>query len=131
MLLLDTHIWIWWINQEPNRLPSQIISLIEEAETVVISAISCFEVSWLAEHGRILLKIPVQEWMKKATEGAGIFSLPVSCETAALAAELPEHHKDPQDRIIISTAILQPSRLISADQQFLKYEEIRDILVTF
>ncbi len=130
MLLLDTHIWIWWINQTPKRLPNEMIKQIEQAETVAISAISCFEVTWLYDHKRILLDIPIQEWIAQATDNAGIICLPVSCKIAGLAAELPEHHKDPQDRIIIATAICHTSQLISADSQFSEYQEMRDLLIS-
>ena len=130
MLLLDTHIWIWWINQTPKRLPNEIIKQIEQSETVAISAISCFEVTWLYDHKRILLEISVQEWITQATEEASIICLPVSCKIASLAAELPEHHKDPQDRIIIATAICHTSQLISADRQFFEYQEMKNLLIS-
>ena len=130
MLLLDTHIWIWWINQTPKRLPSEIIKQIELAETIAISAISCFEVTWLANHKRILLEIPIQEWIAQATDDASIICLPVSCMIASLAADLPKHHKDPQDRIIMATAICHTSQLISADSQFSEYHEMKDLLIS-
>ncbi len=79
MLVLDTHIWIWWINQTPKRLPAKIVKLIEQADHLAVSAISCFEVTWLYDHERIYLKIPVQEWISQATEDATIICLPVTC----------------------------------------------------
>lgn len=130
MIILDTHIWIWWINQTPNRLSNEIIKRIEQEQIIAISSISCFEVAWLASHKRIILEIPVQEWITQATENAGIICLPVSCKIAKLAAELPEHHKDPQDRIVIATAISSASQIISADNQFKEYEEIKTLLMS-
>ena len=131
MLVLDTHIWIWWINQTPKRLPIEIVKLIEQTELVAISAISCFEVTWLSDHERIHLEIPVQEWIYQATEDAQIFCLPISCKIASLAAALPEHHKDPQDRIIIATAITHETQLVSADNKFDEYQEIRELLIWY
>jgi PIN domain nuclease of toxin-antitoxin system len=130
MLVLDTHIWMWWINQTSQRLPMEIVKLIEQTELVAISAISCFEVTWLYDHGRIHLEIPVQEWITQATEDAQIISLPVSCAISSLAAALPEHHKDPQDRIIIATTINHEARLVSADSKFSEYQEIKEYLVS-
>ncbi len=130
MLVLDTHIWIWWINQTPKRLPAKIVKLLEQADHLAISAISFFEVTWLYDHERIFLKIPVQDWISKATEDADIICLPVSCMIASLAAALPEHHKDPQDRIIIATAISHETQLISADSNFPEYKEIEGILIS-
>lgn len=130
MLVLDTHIWIWWINQTPQRLPLEIIKLIEQTDLVAISAISCFEVTWLYNHGRIHLEIPVQEWIYQATDGAQIITLPVSCAVASLAATLPEHHKDPQDRIIIASSINHEARIVSADSKFGEYQEIKKYLIS-
>lgn len=45
MIILDTHIWHWWVNQIPGRLSKATIALIEEAEDVGVSAISCFELA--------------------------------------------------------------------------------------
>jgi PIN domain nuclease of toxin-antitoxin system len=53
MIVLDTHIWHWWVNQIPGKLPDEINILIEEADEVGVSAISCFEMAWLMKHGRI------------------------------------------------------------------------------
>ena len=53
MIVLDTHIWLWWINADQMRLQSAWTARIESAESVGVSAISCFEVAWLAHHGRI------------------------------------------------------------------------------
>jgi PIN domain nuclease of toxin-antitoxin system len=99
MLLIDTHIWIWWINQTAGRLPKTIVNQIEQADIVGISTISCFEITWLSAHNRIAMDIPIKDWLTQATVEAGIICIPPTCAIASLAAELPEHHKDPQDRL--------------------------------
>jgi len=55
MIVLDTHIWIWWINEDEKLLGQKRIDLIQSADIVAVSAISCFEVAWLDAHGRIEL----------------------------------------------------------------------------
>lgn len=72
MIVLDTHIWLWWINQDQTRLKPAWIARIDGAEPVGVSAISCFEVAWLAHHGRIELPIAEDDWFDKALEGSGI-----------------------------------------------------------
>ncbi len=52
MVILDTHIWLWWINQD-TKLKTVWLECIEQADQVGISAISLFEVSWLVKHNRI------------------------------------------------------------------------------
>ena len=55
MIILDTHIWLWWVNSDAAMLGTNRKELIETADTVAVSAISCFEVAWLERHGRIVL----------------------------------------------------------------------------
>jgi PIN domain nuclease of toxin-antitoxin system len=54
MIILDTHIWLWWVNTD-TELAAARARQIELCNFVAVSAISCFEVSWLARHGRIVL----------------------------------------------------------------------------
>ena len=124
MIILDTHIWLWWINQDNERLGANRVAAIQSADIVAVSAISCFEVAWLDLHGRIELPCSRQTWFEKALEGSVIALLPITPAIATAAVELPEHHRDPQDRLIIATALINDAKLMSADQKFLKYQEI-------
>lgn len=130
MLLLDTHILLWWINGTAGKLPSSLVTTIEDAESLAVSAISCFEIEWLARHGRIELEISLDEWFSGVFSDAGVNCLPITAEIARLAASLPEHHKDPQDRLIIATSIIHNLPVISADKQFLLYDKINSLLIT-
>jgi len=124
MIILDTHIWLWWINQDNERLGTNRVAAIQSADIVAISAISCFEVAWLDLHGRIELPCTRQAWFEKALEGSGIALLPITPAIATAAVELPEHHRDPQDRLIIATALINDATLMSADRKFFQYDEI-------
>jgi PIN domain nuclease of toxin-antitoxin system len=75
------------------------------------------------------LPLATTEWLKKALEPAGIACLPVTCEIGAIAAALPEHHRDPADRIIIATALAHDAKLLSLDSAFLQYEQLNDRLI--
>lgn len=105
MILLDTHIWHWWINQIPGKLSTELVDLIENADEVVVSTISCFEMAWLVRHGRIELDLGLDEWFAEVEASQAVRYLPVTAEIARRAVDLPEHHRDPQDRIIIATAL--------------------------
>lgn len=129
MILLDTHIWHWWINRIPNKLTKKTIALIEEAETVFVSAISCFEMGWLIRHQRIVLEMSFDAWLKQIEEAKVVEFISITPEIASIAVSLPEHHKDPQDRIIIATAVDTKAKLISFDTQFLAYNEIKGKLI--
>ena len=123
MIVLDTHIWLWWINQDQARLKPAWTARVDSAESVGISAISCFEIAWLTHHGRIELPILEEEWFEKALSGSGITLLPITPRIARMAVQLPEHHRDPQDRLIIATALAHNATLISVDDKFPLYVE--------
>lgn len=130
MIVLDTHIWHWWVNQIPERLSADIIDLIEQADDVAVSAISCFEMAWLVRHGRIDLGSSFELWLKEVEAAGCVRFLPVTPNIAAQAVALPEHHKDPQDRLIIATALVHDAQLISFDAAFSAYRELGDRLIS-
>ena len=79
--------------------------------------------------GRILLKLPLADWIQQATGDAGIQVLPVTAGIAHLAGQLPRHHLDPLDRLIIATALAHEAQLASLDDKFPLYEDLADTLV--
>jgi PIN domain nuclease of toxin-antitoxin system len=130
VIILDTHIWHWWVNQIPDKLLPTTIALIEESADVGVSAISCFEMAWLVRHGRIDLGMPFDDWLRQVEVAEIIQFLPVTPWIGAQAVALPEHHKDPQDRLIIATALRFNARLISFDKKFPAYQELNGILIS-
>ncbi|MEK8088479.1 type II toxin-antitoxin system VapC family toxin [Thermithiobacillus plumbiphilus] len=130
MIVLDTHIWHWWINQIPDKLTPGTLALIEEADELGVSAISCFEMAWLARHGRIDLGMPFEDWLRQVEEADVVLFLPVTPWISARAVALPVHHKDPQDRLIIASALHYEARLLSFDAQFPLYQELDNYLIT-
>jgi len=124
MIIMDTHIWLWWVNEDIDLLGQVRNDLIQNEEMVAVSAISCFEVAWLDAHNRIELPCTRTDWFEKALEGSDINLLPITPAIASLAVDLPEHHSDPQDRIIIATSLFHNGRLMSADGKFPHYKEL-------
>jgi PIN domain nuclease of toxin-antitoxin system len=129
IILLDTHIWVWWINEELQKLSATQIEMIEQSERVAISVVSCFEMAQIVKKGRLILPLPVREWIGKALTPAGIEALPLSAEISCQAVDLTEIHKDPFDRLIIATALNYQCRLISADGNFPSYPELGNSLI--
>lgn len=130
MILLDTHIWHWWVNQIDGKLSTATIALIEDADEVGVSAISCFELSWLVRHGRIDLGSSYEEWFHEVRQANLVSFIAVTPEVAAAAVALPEHHRDPQDRMIIATTLLHGARLVSFDTAFPLYQELGARLIS-
>ena len=127
-LLLDTHIWLWWINQS-EELPTKHVDLIENAERVYVSAISCWEVALLKERQRIELPITQSKWFQLALQQAGIICLPLTHSIAIQAASLSHTHRDPADRFIIATALEHQLHIMSFDAKFPYFSELAPYLV--
>jgi PIN domain nuclease of toxin-antitoxin system len=127
-IILDTHIWIRWINQSGD-LPSLLCHRIDEAEQLFISAASIYEFIWLVQRRRLQISLPVDVWLQASTTDVSIGVLPVTDGVARRAARLAMIHNDPMDRLIIATALEHFLTLISLDRQFTHYPELQDSLV--
>lgn len=129
IIILDTHIWIWYINRELDRFPSDWLEIIETANQVGITTVSCYEVALAQQRGRLLLPCPVNQWFQEALEPSGISLLPLTPAIASRGVYLSPIHRDPFDRIIIATAIEYQSKLASIDGFFAQYPELATLLM--
>lgn len=129
MILLDTHVWVRWLDPDVKPLPRGMIDRIETAGQLAVSAISCWEVACLLRRGRLDLTLPLEQWTDWALADSGVVCLPVQREIAIRAANLPEHHRDPADRMIIATALHHGIQLASLDGSFPAYQEVAAYLI--
>lgn len=129
MIVLDSHVWFWWINLEHHRLSPYMLEQIENAGQVGVSAVSCFELTLAHSRGRLALPDPPAEWLPRALAGSGVELLPLTPEIALRAVGLTDIHRDPFDRIIIATAIEMDGRLASVDGHFDDYPELSGRLI--
>lgn len=128
MIILDTHIWIWWVNESP-RLTEKQKKIIDENKTsgLGVSIISCWEVAKLVEKSRLVLSIPVEEWLGKASTYPGIKVLEMSIPILVESTRLIGFHNDPADQIIVATARINKAKLLTADGKILKYSGVKTI----
>ena len=132
MIILDTHIWIWW-NQDSPKLTSFQKEIIDSSRTygIGISTISLLEISRLVNRGRLVLPKPLKEWFSIALAEEGIILIPITPEIAIESYSLPgEFHKDPADRIIVATARIYDCSLITNDGNILAYPHVKLIANT-
>ncbi len=126
-LLLDTHIWIR-MHLFPELLRPKAREAIERAERsdrVFVSVISIWETAMLVRDGRLILVDGVDRWTKSALSLPGITMLPFSREIAVTSVNLPAPmHKDPSDRHIVASALVERLTLVSADKAVLKYAKL-------
>ncbi|MGD0959955.1 MAG: PIN domain-containing protein [Methylomonas sp.] len=129
IVVLDTHIWFWWITKEFERFPSLWLDVIESADRVAVSPVSCYEIALSNQRGRLTLPCDPAEWLHDALAPAGIELLPISAAIAIRAIKLSPIHKDPFDRIIIASALEHQARLASVDSLFPHYPELESSLL--
>ena len=127
MIILDTHIWIWWVHNDP-LLPPEMAQAIKthEATGLGVSAISCWEVAKLVENKRLTLPFAVKDWMKLALSYPGLRLLELSPEIAVASTQLPPpFHKDPADQIIVATARIYNIPLVTCDGKIRAYPYVQ------
>lgn len=125
MFVLDTHAWIEWL-LKPETLPDSLRkSLDSSAGQLAISAITCYECSLLVERGRIALSMPLEQWLPQALAENDMRVLPITPALSIRAAQLPQIHRDPWDRLIIATALEYDAPLVTRDEVIPRYPVIR------
>ncbi|MDN5933268.1 MAG: type II toxin-antitoxin system VapC family toxin, partial [Pseudonocardia sp.] len=105
MIVLDTHAWIWMVD-EPGRLSASAAAAIEGAGRLGVCTISCWEMAMLTRRGRIRLDRDVASWVRMAIADPRVDALGLSPDVAVAAALLdgPSVPRDPADRVIYATA---------------------------
>ncbi|TMQ34907.1 MAG: type II toxin-antitoxin system VapC family toxin [Planctomycetota bacterium] len=127
MILLDTHIFVWWVDGSPQLTPAQRKHL-EGSETsgLGVSVISCWEVAKLVELNRLVLRCPVAKWLEQALAYPGVRLLYLTPRIAVESTQLPgTFHRDPADQIIVATARIRGCPLLTADARILRYPHIK------
>jgi PIN domain nuclease of toxin-antitoxin system len=126
MIVLDTHIWIWWVHGDPQLTEIQTKFLEEhEGDGLGVSIISCWEVAKLVERGRLDLPCQVSAWLDQALRYPGIELLDLTTPIVVDSTQLPSgFHNDPADQMIVSTARIFGCPLLTADQKILSYPHV-------
>ena len=117
-LLLDTHVWVWWVDR-PEKLSRAQRTAIDHVcrsgrEPLLLSIISCWEVVLLHARRRIRPSTPLESWLDQSTAVLGLEVLPLTIPVVVTAARLTELH-DPADRLIVATAQHHGARLVTSD----------------
>jgi PIN domain nuclease of toxin-antitoxin system len=118
-LLLDTHAFIWYSEDDP-KLPESIKLEIEAADRVYISIASLWEIAIKLSIGKLSLRSNYES-IENSLEPAGIDLLPISFADTVKVMDLPLHHRDPFDRILIAQSINNSLTLVSCDRAFTAY----------
>ena len=128
MIVLDTHIWFYFVNDGPEKLSAKARKSIRENDVLAVSIISCWEIAMLVAKERLRFSIDVQDWINQALKYKGIKLIDLTPEIAVLATRLPgEFHKDPADRIIVASSLKLGAPLVTLDQRIKKWGHVQTI----
>jgi PIN domain nuclease of toxin-antitoxin system len=113
-VLLDTHAFLWFID-DSSRLSPQAKDLLESDTDLLLSTASLWEIAIKTSIGKLTLAQPYNVFIPEQLALNSIGELPISIEHLALLSELPFHHRDPFDRLLVAQAIVESLAVVSAD----------------
>lgn len=121
-VLVDTHCWLWALAR-PEALNPEAAALLGDGDTeVVISAASVWEIAIKSALGKLRVSTTDNDSLFDILERQPVTRLPILHSHARHVAALPPHHGDPFDRILIAQAQVESLPIMTADDQFLRYD---------
>lgn len=122
MVVLDTHALLWWA-LDPGRLSPVAASCLRDMDRDggFASAISIWELGIKIQRGKLDLGIPIEEFARRIESSAIVELLPVNTSTWLRSLGLTWDHRDPADRVIVATALLQGVPLVTADEEIHRF----------
>lgn len=127
MIILDTHIWVWYVQgDERFREEQRELVLSQESNEIGICSISFWEVAKAVELHRLYFSMPIYVWLETELNYPGISLLPLTARIAVESTQLPGiFHKDPFDQLMVATARIYDVLLVTADAPILNYRQIK------
>lgn len=127
MMVIDTHVWIWWVEDDP-KLNRAIRDRIDSEDDVRVSSISLLEIATAVSLNRLVLRPSAAYWLQVAQNAEQIRIEPLTDKVCLESVSLPGHfHKDPADRVIVALARVLNAELITADAKILAYDGVRAV----
>jgi PIN domain nuclease of toxin-antitoxin system len=130
VIVLDTHAWVWWVS-EPDRLSTRVRSAVETEASrgdVIVSSISVWEVAMLVAKKRLVLTLPVVEWVARSEALPYLRFVPVDNALAISSVSLAGFsHPDPADRLILATAQWLDATVVTKDRRMRAWRKVKTL----
>ncbi len=117
-LLIDAHVLVWWIGDQPELTDEARAAIADPANTVSVSAATVWELAIEKAAGRLEFDGDVRAEL----EINRFDLLPIGLEHALAAAKLPQHHSDPFDRMLIAQAQIERLTIVTRDRRIPQYD---------
>ena len=124
-ILIDSHVLIWYVDQDNLLSPASHAAISDPTNDLLLSAGSIWEIGIKLGLGKIILTQPFKPWINQAISDLDVTVLPLNVAYVDVQANLPRHHGDPFDRLIVAQAIAEQVSIISADANLDAYGIIR------
>jgi PIN domain nuclease of toxin-antitoxin system len=121
-VLLDTHVWLWWLTSPELLSPPAHDVLKRGSNELILSAASCWEIAIKHSLGKLKLPESPDRLIPRTAAEGGVELLPVSPAHALRVASLPLHHRDPFDRLLIAQAQAENLAIVTRDPMFKLYD---------
>lgn len=118
LLLLDTHVFLWWMGDDPALGTRAKAAIADPDNIVFVSAATAWEIAVKRRAGKLDAPGDIAEWIR----AGGFNSIAIDVEHAVASADLPPHHRDPFDRILVAQAQLEELTLVTGDSDIVKYD---------
>lgn len=123
-LLLDTHIWIWWLEDDKRQIAPVLRTLLAQVSRkagLVVCDISFWETALKAARGKLTLSRDPVSWLHDAENAPAIDLLPLDREILVRSARLPRELRDPADRMLVAAAQIHGLSLVTMDERIIAY----------
>lgn len=121
-VLVDTHVWLW-LQSDPDRLPASVRDMVEDRGVeLLLSAASAWEIAIKYRLGKLLLPQKPATYVPDRMRRSGTTPLSVEHAHVLRVAELPDHHRDPFDRLLVAQAQILDVPIVTVDSQFERYQ---------
>lgn len=120
ILLVDTHVFLWWFSSQPRLSAAASDALADTANIVYVSAAVAWELAIKTKAGKLDAQVLLSDFVAVLYQ-RGFRRLAISTGHAIRAGQLPFHHKDPFDRMLVAQAQALNSPVVSADAIFDRY----------
>lgn len=120
-LLLDTHVFLWWVNDAPELSAKARAAIRKGQNECFLSVVSAWEMAIKASTGKLALSQSVERFIPEQLAANGFRLLEIDFRHAARVESLPFHHRDPFDRLLVAQAMSEKMTVISADAALSEY----------
>lgn len=114
-ILLDTHAFLWLVTDDPKVSAPAKAAFLENDNELLLSAVTGFEIAVKYSLGKLGLKEPPEQFISKRIQANALIPLAITIEHTVLLADLPFHHRDPFDRLLVAQALSDSLPILSAD----------------